>query len=39
MFWIFAAVVLTLAVYHSQFRKALLWSSPVLVLIAVAVLA
>lgn len=27
MFWIFAAVVLVLAVYSSGFRKVLLWSA------------
>jgi hypothetical protein len=34
MFWIFAAVVVALAVYHVGFRKVLLWGMPAWLIIA-----
>jgi hypothetical protein len=34
MFWIFAGIVITLAVYNRGFRKVLLWGMPLWLLIA-----
>jgi hypothetical protein len=34
MFWLFASVIITLAVYHKGFRKVLLWGMPAWLLIA-----
>jgi len=36
MFWIFAAVVVTLAVYNRGFRKVLLWGIPLWLIILIA---